>query len=474
VPSFGELARAAFQFSGPKGATALESLTAESSASAAELVTKSARTVGPFAKTSYLSSGGRSTHRRSAEMLRRWADTNEWVRIAINRRKRQISQARWKIVRLDDPQRPPDPRVVDAIGSLLRFVNPKRESLRSLFDMVLEDLLVLDAGTIEKSKTLGGTITAIFAVDGATIVPDETWTGDVPRAIRYRQYVDSRLTASFRNDELVYMMNTPRSFSEIGWSPVESLARSIESDLYGDDYDYDMLRQTAPAGLLDIGSAPPKDVEAFREYYESELEGQRRVGIIGGAGVDAAGNPTERSATWINLQHSSKDLERQAYRTWIATKVAAAFELDLGVFNLTANLHKDTGGHQQALTDEGHRSLGRLVEEFFTREIVWEFDENHGFVLSDLNARDAMAQADLDAKSVAMGALVPNEIRAREGLEAVAWGDAPWIAGRGPWTGSSSLGTRPDDEASTESANLGDADAKPGSTIDDNPDRGSE
>ncbi len=420
--------------------------------------------VGNVPKSSFVNHAQRADRRRPAEMLRRWADTNEWVRIAINRRKRQISQARWQIVRLDDPQRPPDPCVVNAVGDLFRYVNPKRESFRSLMDMVLEDLLVLDAGCIEKEKTLGGKIAALYAVDGATIAPNPEWDGETPRQPRYDQFINGRKVASFRNDELVYMMNSPRSFSAIGWSPVESLARSIEADLYGDDFDYDMLRQTAPAGLIDLGALSNTDTEAFREYYESELEGQRRVGIIGGAGIDANGNPVSRSATWISMQQSARDLERQSYRTWIATKVAAAFELDLGVFNLTANLHKDTGGHQQALTDEGHRSLGRLVEEFVTREIVAEFDENHGFVLSDLNARDALAQADLDAKQIAMGALTPNEIRARDGLEPVAWGDAPWIASKGPWTGGSSLGSKPDDEASTDAANLGDADETPNKT----------
>ncbi len=404
---------------------------------------------GPLAKSLHVGTVQRADQpRRAVELLRRWADTNEWVRIAINRRKRQISQARWQIVRLDDPLRPADPRVVAELGKLFRFVNPKRESLRSFLDMVLEDVLVIDAGVIEKSKTVGGRISALYAVDGASIVPDPAWTGDDPRATRYRQYMNGKLTAEFGNSDMIYVMATPRSYNAIGWSPVETLARSIEADLYGDDFDYDMLRQTAPAGLIDVGALPTAEVEAFREYYESEIEGQRRVGIVGGAGVDASGNPVSRSASWIALQHSSREMERASYRTWLATKVAAAFELDLGVFNLTANLHKDTGAHQQSLTDEGHRSLGQLVEEYFTREIVWEIDENHGFRLADLNARDAHAQAELDKVYVALGVTTPNEIRLRDGVaEPVPWGGGPYIPGKGPWGGGSALGSKPDDEA---------------------------
>ncbi len=398
--------------------------------------------------------------RKPASLLRSWSRTNEWVRIAINRRKRQISQAQWHVVRTDDPSAPANPKVVNAVMALLRTPNPRRESFRTILDQVLEDVLVIDSGCIEKVRLLGrgdgsGSIAQVHAVDGATIVPDALWDGSDPKAIRYRQVLNGRIVAEWTNDDMIYIMATPTTYSSVGWSPVETAVRSIESDLYGDDFDYQMLQQTQPGGIIDVGNVPDAKVAEFREYWAAEIEGRRAIAIIGGGDAENGG----RSAAFIPMSYKPDDLGREKYRVWVATKIAAAFELDLGVFNLTANLHKDTGGHQQALTDEGHRSLGALIEEFLTTELVMEFDENHGLRIADLNARDAMDQADLDAKHIAMGALVPNEIRVRNGLENVPWGDVPFIPTKGPWSGGSALGDKPDDESAPGRDQLLDDDA---------------
>jgi hypothetical protein len=383
---------------------------------------KAALTQAPYAMAQRTAWGVGNDRRRPSRLLRHFADANEWVRVAINRRKSQVSQTPWHIARVDDPQAKPDPRVVKAVGELFRFCNPKRESLRSLLDQVVEDLLVLDAGVIEKEKTLAGKIVALHAVDGATISPDGSWTGNDPKAIRYRQYVDNILRAELRNDQMLYMMACPRTNSPIGWSKIETLVNIIEAELYGEAYDYDMVRQTAPQGLIDLGpGVDPDDVDKFREYYASEIAGTQNMAIVSTGVGDEAGH-----VKYTPFHRSAREMQRQEYKKWLATKIAAVFEMDLGVFNLTQDIHRSIGEKQERLTDEGHRSLAMLVEEFFTREIVWEFDENHGFRFSNLNARDAMEEAKLRQIYMSIGATTPNEIRAEDGKPPVPWGDEPW------------------------------------------------
>src|ERR1700761_7939304 len=60
--------------------------------------------------------------------LRSFADRCEPARTAINWRKQQVAESRYRIVRTDDPKRPPSPAVVKAITELLREVNPSRLS----------------------------------------------------------------------------------------------------------------------------------------------------------------------------------------------------------------------------------------------------------------------------------------------------------------------------------------------------------
>jgi hypothetical protein len=383
------------------------------------------------------------TGRVVARVLRYYADHCEFVRVAINRRKRQISQAKWHIARVDDPEAKPNPKVVKELMALFQTVNTKTESYRSLMDMVVEDLLVLDGGVIEKEKTAGGDVKYLWAVDAASIAPDKEWDGSNPQATRYRQLVDGKVVAEWTNDEMVYMMQNPRTTSVIGWSAVETLIQIVEAELYGETYDFTILKKTAPAGILDLGPAiPPEDVSAFRDYYEMEIAGSRDVAIFGG------GDPNAKTGvTWHPMQRTAQEMQRREYMKWLATKIAAVFEMDLGVFNLTETQHRTTAERAQNLTDEGHKSLGLLVQEYVTREIVSEFDKQHGFVFSDLNSRDEEAQSLLDERALRMGVIVPNEIRNRDDLgDPLPYGDTYFIAGKGPWTGMSSQGQRPTDE----------------------------
>jgi len=389
--------------------------------------------------------------RAGAKMLRDFSRRCEPVRTAINRRKRQISQAKWRIVRTDDPKAVVNPAIEKKITDLLRFVNPKGESFRTLLDMVLEDVLVLDAGCIEKEKTLGGQIVALWAVDGATIVPDPEWDGSDQTAPRYYQYVDGRLVAKLRNDQLVYIMGTPTTYSPIGWSPVEALVRVIEATLYGSQYDYDMLRQTAPAGALDLGRGlSTEQVVSYREYYESEIAGTKDIAIFGG------GEPGQGSGVnFIPFQRSNADMQRAEYREWLCKAIATVFEMDPTVFGITGDVNKSASKSLQVRTDEGHVAYAKLIEEFIEREIVWSFDQNHGFEFEELNARDELAQAKIDQIYMSIGKTFPNELRARDGEDPVDWGEQPYVATQSAFAGDEPDSGEADDQPENTASGSG-------------------
>lgn len=395
--------------------------------SASPVLLRAAKTQAPYItaiRNGYQFGG----QKPGVKMLRHFADSCEFVRMAINRRKHQIAQAPWKIVRQDDPKADADPRVEKQIKDLLRNVNPKHESFRSLLDQVLEDFCIIDAGCIEKEKTLGGDIVALYAVDGGTIRVIPEWQGEDPMAPRYEQWINSRKVASLRNDELIYLMANPRTYSAIGWSPVETLVRTIEAELYGEEYSFEQLKQTAPAGMLYLGPGLTTDqVDAYREYYESEIAGTKSLAIFGG-GISADGK-AQTGPSFTPFQPNNTESQLMDYKKWLAIKIAGVFEMDLLAFNLTEGVNRSTGKTLQTSTDEGHKSMSKLVAEFLTRELVEEIDERHAFEFGDINDRDEVAQAEVDAVRMTSGVTFPNEIRARDGLDPVPWGDVPYVAG---------------------------------------------
>ena len=357
---------------------------------------------------------------------------NEWVRLAIDYRREQIVKAPWKIVRIDDPKASPSPAVEKAVRDLFSIVNPKRDSIETLLGKVLEDVLVLDAGVIEKEHTLGGGIAYLWDLDGSTIIPDPSWNGSDLNAPRYFQIMDGREVAHFTNDEMLYIMRSETTYSPIGWSPVETLMRAIEADLYGEQYDFSMLKQTAPAGMLGIPGMTAQETQALREFYTEEVAGTQDILIFGYGGMNGE---TKQEAKWQPFGRTNREQERQLYKEWLVKKIAAVFQVDKGIFNITEAVNRATSKTQQQRTDEGLESLANTLQRYITREIIWEFDKNHGFQFEGITDRDALQQAELDTTYIGAGAWTINEVRAKQGLDPVEWGDDPFLPTVGPVSG---------------------------------------
>lgn len=366
------------------------------------------------------SGGGRGVlePRRGARTLRAFSESNPWVRIAINHRKRTISKAKWAIVRVDDPKAAPDPRIVKKATELFTFVNDTRTNLSWLLGEIVEDILVLDAGVFEKEKRHNGEIAALWPIDGSEIAPDPNWDGSEPNKPRYYQFRDGRLIAAYRNDELTYMMMNPRTNSAVGFSPLEALFNDVEADLYGAKLEYRELKQTVPAGLLYMGSGLSAElVESFRDQWDNEIAAQKGVAIMGG-GDNAMDGQKPNPPQFIEFKKPDGKARRE-YIKWLVTKIAAGFEIDLLVFNLSETINKSVGNNLTAKTDTGLLALGDTVADFITREVIWELDPSHrhGFVFQELVPRDIKQELANQQAMMAMGATTPNEVRALHGLD---------------------------------------------------------
>jgi hypothetical protein len=189
------------------------------------------------------------------------------------------------------------------------------------------------------------------------------------------------------------------------------------------------MKETAPSGILYLGGGwPPEKVDAFRDQWETDIAGTRDVAIIGGGGYDPESGTTSQPPNFIHFTRTARDEMRREYMRWLATKVAAAFQMDLLVFNLSETIHKSVGQSLQAKTDSGLIGLANVVQSYITREILWVIDplHRHKFEFQNLTPRDELTEAEIDRINMEIGCTFPNEIRARKGLDPVKWGDRPW------------------------------------------------
>ena len=104
----------------------------------------------------------------NVNQFRFWAEHSEWIRGAINIRRSQVASAEWDIVPYD-PKKPYSKRLQQEIREKFTNPNPSNDSYRTLIEPIIEDILVLDAGVVEKERTLDGSIANLWPVDGGSI-----------------------------------------------------------------------------------------------------------------------------------------------------------------------------------------------------------------------------------------------------------------------------------------------------------------
>ena len=350
----------------------------------------------------------------NVSLFRNWAEHSEWLRAAINVRKTQVSSAEWDVVPYDG-DKPYSTALAARVKDLISSPNARVDSFRSFIEPVVEDILVLDAGVIEKVRSLRDEVVELWPVDGGTIKVSASWDGSDPEAPRYFWYPDWQERAKFRNHDLLYIMANPRTYSPIGLSPVETLKMAVDAELSGSEYNRRQVLEAAPDGMLHLGEgARPEDVERFKSYWTSEVAGKGALAFIGGT----------KNPSFIPFKANNRDMQFLEWQTYLVRKIAAVLGLSPQDLGITFDINRATGDIQLQITeDRGLRPLMALVQDYFTREIVWDEcfggkANNLAFRFLQLNLKESTARAEINKMALAgFPYKTPNEGRKHVGLE---------------------------------------------------------
>jgi len=325
----------------------------------------------------------------SSALFRNWGEHSEWIRAAISIRKSQISSAEYDIVPYD-PNMGYDDGLRKAIKERFDQPSPSLDSFRSWVEPIIEDELVLDAGVIEKERTYGGEIAALHPVDGATIKVSALWDGSQVNSPRYWWAPTPTYEVPFLNDDLVYIMANPRTYTVMGLSPLETLKMTIDAELGASQYNTRQVQQAAPDGLFDLGEgARAEQVDAFKAYWEAEVAGRGALGFLGGT----------KGAQFIKFRDSNRDMQYDEWLKYLVRKICAVFLISPQDIGLSFDINRSEGQVQQELSeDKGLRPFMSLNQDYFTREIVWDKSfggraNNLAFRFTRLNIKDNIQKA---------------------------------------------------------------------------------
>lgn len=299
----------------------------------------------------------------NARQLRTFADSNEWLRSAINIRRDQVSHAEIAVLPEEEDE-PYSQAVQSQLLSILDQPNEMRQNWPELIAEAAEDVLVLDRGVISKSMTMTSRQpTALYAEDGATIAIYAAWGGDPdqPRYLYTEPGSDRRVP--LRNDEAIVMMANPASY-RLGLSPVQVLWRTIQADLKATDLAMQLVEQKPPPHMVQIPGYSQAQLKALAEEYATGYAGRKELFFLGG----------QEAATVYPLVFSAKDNQFLEWQVWLARKICSLLRISPQQVGITFDINKATGETQQDISDDtGLVPLLLLVESYLNREFVADF-----------------------------------------------------------------------------------------------------
>ena len=233
---------------------------------------------------SYGGRPGQTVMKPTPANLRRFAETPV-ARRAINVVKDKIACMDWQIRVRRGYSGAKVPYAAAKMAALrLALEEPNQgDSFRTLFEQVLEDVLVGGFGAVEMELT-GDRAQPfrLWAVDGATIRVDETWDGD-PAKPRYGQAtgrIGKDALLPLLDDELMYIRLNPRTHTPFGLGRLEVAFETVNQFLSAGRYAGRLASNSVVQYALWLNEATPEQHERLIHWWQDEIEGTGKVPIL--------------------------------------------------------------------------------------------------------------------------------------------------------------------------------------------------
>ena len=381
-------------------------------ATGAEVARKTASL--PSILTAYGSGrAGQAVLKPTAGNLRRFAETPV-ARRAINVVKDKIACMDWQVRVRRGHVGSEIAHVTERMAALrLALEEPNEgDSFRTLFEQVLEDVLVGGFGSIEMELT--GDMTRPFrlwAVDGATILVDGTWDGDLAKP-RYGQATGrtgKEAVMPLLDDELMYVRLNPRTHTPFGLGRLEVAFETVNQFLSANRYAGRLASNSVVQYALWLNEATPEQHERLIHWWQDEIEGTGKVPIL---------SCEEKPEVLRFAGGTDADLHLQ-WQEFLLRIIANAFELPPMLLGLPQGTNRATASE---LADEAFQGavvpVAKLLAEHISRDLFakklgWrEFE----FIFNDLEARNPMDELSVQTDLLKAGVLTVDEVRSMRGL----------------------------------------------------------
>lgn len=348
-----------------------------------------------------------------------------YARRAINRVKGAIAGLDWEIVPKAEAKENSELRRQIRVATDC-FNRPNNDdSFRTLIEQCVEDYLIGGAGAIEQE--LGGDPIRplwMWPVDALSIQIYAAWSGDrnEPRYLQTQGYgnVGGVQGVSLLNDQLIYIRKDPNTENPFGYGCLEVAFNSINRQLGVADYAGNLTSNSQPENLLQLMGMDRATLDAFRDWWRTEIEGQGQTPIVGGDEVKVH-----------KLRGASDDALYLKYQEFLLREIATAFELSPQNLGVEADVNRNTSEVGDDRDWDGIIiPTARNFASYLTREAI---EGKLGFSQLEfrflgLDREDELNLANVFEVEYRNNATTVNEYRAQRGRPPMksAWADLPY------------------------------------------------
>jgi len=329
-----------------------------------------------------------------------------------------VASCEWNLLPVD-PKTVATAKITE-IAQLLRNPNTNKESFMQLLTATVMDILDLDAGAIVKvfGKYLKNKVVQLYSRDGSTFTKEPDKYG---RILGYWQYFYSGIVDPIRLEprELIYISANPRSDSNYGESPVESIRLICRNMIKGIEAQELIFRKGGiPSGIMGFEGMNNQDFDSFKAYWANTQKNKLYKQAM-----------INTKTTWVPFITSFRDLEFLDSQKWFTELVYRTFNVPHGGIGTGA---KDTKGSVMEEDTKFMRETVRpkllLIEEAINQQLIPEFfgTNEKPTVYFHFDIIDKLAElGELETwqKKFEWGTATVNEYRKSKALPELSWGN---------------------------------------------------
>lgn len=370
---------------------------------------------GPTAETSVLTLWNRILPRRyrsypinvQKQKQLRNISRNGIIRRGIERIKRGVLSLDYELVATGKTNKKQMEQLKLVINNVLKNPNIVHD-YRAFFDMILEDLIVLDAGVFNKVKG-GNPMRPLFLypVDAITMEILQPYDFTNPNGDMFLQRLNSVDEKTFNINEIAYLKINHFTDTPYGLSPIETIWRYLNYFLDAIDNASDITSIDTSKFLVNFENATPEQLKTIREYIANEIEGTGKVPMVGGGKV----NSVQTGA--INSDALFLDFQK-----FLLTLCAKCLHLPESVFVTTdVNDRNNLSEVEQQILKEAVKPYADLIEKAINQHIIQTmgiYGVEFKFAYEE-TLEQKKQKVDIITKQVAMELLTIDEARVKLG-----------------------------------------------------------